>query len=102
MHPEALTAEQQAVLLASAPVSRKWGAYLAGGSALALHLGHRRSVDLDWFTKNTIEPIALLKDITSLGLPVAVTQNTEGTFLGRVGSVQYSVFRYRYKSDRTP
>ena len=97
VHPEALTAEQRAVLLASAPVSRKWGAYLAGGSALALHLGHRRSVDLDWFTKSTVDPTVLLKDITSLGLPVEITQNAEGTFLGRVGSVQYSVFRYRYE-----
>ncbi len=26
--------------------------YLAGGSALALHLGHRISVDLDFFTPN--------------------------------------------------
>ena len=26
------------------------GAYLAGGTALALHLGHRYSEDLDFFT----------------------------------------------------
>ncbi len=30
-------------------------------------------------------------------MPVEITQNAEGTFLGKVGSVQYSVFRYRYK-----
>jgi hypothetical protein len=32
-------------LLADAP-----GLYLSGGGALALHLGHRRSLDLDLFT----------------------------------------------------
>jgi hypothetical protein len=96
LHPEALTAEQRAVLAASAKLSRKWGAYLAGGSALALQLGHRRSVDFDWFTKKTIEPDALVEDISSMGLPVEITQNAEGTFLGKIASVQYSVFRYRY------
>ena len=84
------------VLAASAGVSRKWGAYLAGGSALALQLGHRRSVDLDWFTKQTVHPEELAADVRSLGQPVEVNQNAEGTFLGKVGSVQYSVFRYRY------
>ena len=29
--------------------------FLAGGTAVALHLGHRRSVDLDWFTTDEIE-----------------------------------------------
>ena len=28
--------------------------FLAGGTAIALHLGHRRSVDLDWFTTEEI------------------------------------------------
>jgi hypothetical protein len=96
VYPDALTAAQRTVLAASAPPSRKWSAYLAGGSALALQLGHRRSVDFDWFTKKTIEPAELVKDLNSTGLPVEITQNTEGTFVGKVGSVQYSVFRYRY------
>ena len=28
--------------------------YLAGGTALALQVGHRRSVDLDFFTKKKV------------------------------------------------
>lgn len=96
VHPAALTPEQTDVLLGSAAPARSWGAYLAGGSALALHLGHRRTVDLDWFTKNTVEPDVLLADLRGIGRPVEVAQNDEGTFLGRVGAVQYSVFRYRY------
>ena len=27
---------------------------LGGGTALAIHLGHRRSVDFDWFTRERI------------------------------------------------
>ena len=31
--------------------------YLVGGTAIALHLGHRRSIDFDLFTNNTFNPI---------------------------------------------
>lgn len=33
--------------------------YLAGGTALALHIGHRKSVDLDYFTEKPIDTLAL-------------------------------------------
>lgn len=33
------------------------GYYLAGGTALALQMGHRRSVDLDWFRRSTEERV---------------------------------------------
>lgn len=61
-----------------------------------MHLGHRVSEDFDWFTTQTIEPAALLADVRALGFPVTVDQNGQGTFLGRVGGVKFSVFRYRY------
>lgn len=96
IHPEVLTPQQQVVLKASAQVVQKWDAYLAGGAGLALQLGHRRSVDFDWFTRRTLPPTEVLSDMQSLGLPVHVRQNDEGTFLGQVGGIDYSVFRYRY------
>ena len=34
--------------------------YLAGGTALALHLGHRRSVDLDFFSAQPFNENALI------------------------------------------
>jgi hypothetical protein len=64
---------------------------------VALQLGHRVSADFDWFTSNTIPPEKLLDDIKAAGLTVAVRQNDEGTFLGQVGGLEYSVFRYRYE-----
>lgn len=36
-------------LIAQQPFSQRF--YLAGGTALALQLGHRRSVDLDFFSE---------------------------------------------------
>jgi hypothetical protein len=96
LHPEVLTPPQKAVLAASADITNRWEAYLVGGAAVALYLGHRRSGDLDWFTKRTLPPSDVLSDVKSLGMPVHVRQNDEGTFLGHVGGVDYSVFRYRY------
>ncbi len=96
VHWEVLTPDQEHVLAASATVSQRWGAYLAGGAGLALQLGHRQSADFDWFTPRTLAPSEVLKDVQTLGLPVHVRQNDEGTFLGHVGGVDYSVFRYRY------
>jgi hypothetical protein len=102
LHPGALTKEQALVLSASAVISNGWSAYLGGGAALALELGHRRSHDFDWFTRNTLRPTDLLRDVQSLGFPVSVRQNDEGTFLGQVGGVDYSVFRYRYELVERP
>jgi hypothetical protein len=61
-----------------------------------LHLGHRQSEDLDWFTPRTVAPDDLLVDVHGLGFPTTVNQNDEGTFLATVGDVKFSVFRYRY------
>lgn len=50
---------QVAGLLAEWPVMGQF--YLSGGTALALHLGHRQSRDLDFFTRNplgTLPPLA--------------------------------------------
>jgi hypothetical protein len=96
VHRDVLTPDQAHVLAASATISQRWGAYLAGGAGLALQLGHRRSADFDWFTPKTLPPSEVLKDVQTLGLPVHIRQNDEGTFLGQVGGVDYSVFRYRY------
>jgi hypothetical protein len=94
--------EQQLVLDATAALSKRWGAYLAGGLGAALQLGHRRSADFDWFTPRTLAPSDLLKELRSTSLPVQVRQNDEGTFLGTVGGVDYSVFRYPYPLAESP
>ena len=96
IHLEALTATQQRILQACAGTTSSWGAYLAGGAAVALQLGHRRSDDFDWFGPRAVPPDDLLKDVRKLGSAIEVDQNSEGTFLGRVDGVKFSVFRYRY------
>ncbi|MBM4049297.1 MAG: nucleotidyl transferase AbiEii/AbiGii toxin family protein [Planctomycetes bacterium] len=69
--------------------------YLAGGSAAALHLGHRVSVDLDFFTPELYEPAALTPHLEKTG-KVMVEQQTKGTFLGLIGQTKVSFFYYSY------
>lgn len=68
--------------------------YLAGGTALALQLGHRKSIDLDFFSKepfNNDEILSQLKEFQ-----VKVEQNTEGTLELTIDGVKVSFLRYDY------
>jgi hypothetical protein len=98
-HWNTLPAQQQRVLRACAGPTQRWKAYLASGTALALHLGHRRSEDLDWFTPATLDPGQLLADVKAMGFPLKLVQNDASTFLAIVGRVKFSVFRYRSPSS---
>jgi hypothetical protein len=70
--------------------------YLAGGSAAALYLGHRVSVDLDFFTEQEsyqVEP--LLQSIQDVGT-LHLQQQSRGTLIGLLDDVQISFFAYPY------
>ena len=75
-HPEGLKLRQREVLPDLARVASRYDFYLAGGTAIALHLGHRHSVDFDWFRQPLLEgPLELaraLKMRESLSSPVGL------------------------------
>ncbi len=57
--------------------------YLAGGSAVALHLGHRLSFDLDFFTQKAFSGTGLAKKIQEYG-DFSSEQVLEDTLLGKL------------------
>ena len=67
-HPEILGRRQERVLAHIGRVFSRRGFYLAGGTAVALHLGHRRSVDFDWFTRERFDPLALAQELREEGI----------------------------------
>jgi hypothetical protein len=71
------------------------GTYMAGGSALALHFGHRLSVDFDFFTKIPFSAADLAKQLEKLGRfePKTVLSDT---LLGKFNGISYSHFYYNY------
>src|SRR5688500_13996845 len=66
LHWPAVTRQQRRLMEVASPYVRKWGGYLAGGTAVALRLGHRRSVDLDYFTRRKVDADSLAADIRSI------------------------------------
>ena len=70
-HPEVIPKFVEDALSALNAVSLVPSFYLAGGTGLALHLGHRRSIDLDFFSTESVDEEALLRDLRGLeGLSV--------------------------------
>jgi hypothetical protein len=69
--------------------------YLAGGTALALHLGHRRSRDFDFFRAQDFLPQELLSTLRD-GNGLDVLQEAPGTLTVRLRGVPTSFFRYDY------
>jgi hypothetical protein len=55
------------------------GCHLAGGSALAVHLGHRQSRDLDFFFSDATLDLASLESSLSTAGELAVTRRAPGT-----------------------
>lgn len=69
--------------------------YLAGGTGLALQLGHRMSVDLDLFSERHFEPRAV-RDALRQTHGFRVDQLAGGTLHAEVGGVQLTFLRYDY------
>jgi len=67
---------------------------LYGGTAIALRLGHRQSIDFDFFAQTSFEPDALLTKIPYLKGAVVrqSSPNTLTTTVERNGGVQVSFF----------
>lgn len=72
--------------------------YLAGGTALALRLGHRRSVDLDFFSETDDVMQRTRQEIIHAFLPLMpqVIENTEGNLLLEVQRMHVGFFGYSY------
>lgn len=69
--------------------------YLAGGSALALHYGHRHSEDLDFFSVHSFDPRVMSTRLKDLG--VFTPSFAEGiSLIGTFGGVKFSYFQYDY------
>lgn len=80
-------------LLGTRKITREF--YLAGGSALALHLGHRISVDLDFFTPKSFDAAGLARRLNRAGHFVQEQRKTD-TLLGTFDQIKVSFFRYAY------
>lgn len=94
---EGLPKKQVKVLKALGPHMAAQGFYLAGGTALAVHYGHRVSVDLDWFSPKPFEDSMLLAQaLRNSGLDLEIEQVSPGTLHGSIQDVRVTFLQYQY------
>jgi len=94
MHPEAITSQAKNLLPKFGSFK---GFYLAGGTALALQLGHRVSVDFDWFSDQKISsslPDEVSRIFSGHGIKIEVNNPAEFTAL--IGGVKTTFLHYPF------
>lgn len=69
--------------------------YLAGGTGLALHLGHRKSVDIDLFTMTGFDVDRVSFRLSETGAVISVAE--EGTVHAFIGETKVSFLHYPYR-----
>jgi hypothetical protein len=72
------------------------GLYLAGGVAVAHHLGHRRSNDLDLFSSSVDFDLEELRRRAGEELGVETVAQSDATLKLRIGAAAVDVVRYPY------
>lgn len=98
LHWNILNDKRQTIL----PLLKKFsfdGFYLAGGTGLALQLGHRDSVDFDFFKEGDFDTTFLIEKISTIFIShkLTITQQEKNTVSCLVdNSIQLSFFGYRH------
>ncbi len=76
--------------------------HLVGGTALALQLNHRNSIDIDLFTKNEFQNEEIIDYIIASGFSFDVQYNFNNTIIGFINKVKVDFIRHAYPLVRPP
>ncbi len=94
MYPDTLYQQTGQVLERIKPTGAIDGFYLAGGTGLALQLGHRKSIDLDFFSPEFPKIPLLLEKLKPLA-PIVIGQS-DGTLDLVIDKVKVTFLSYKY------
>ena len=72
------------------------GFYLAGGTSCAIQLGHRISVDLDFFQEAQFHADELSQQLVIEGITLEAEEVSPGTVKGQLAGTAVSFFHYPY------
>lgn len=89
MHPKVLSRDAWRVVQRLVRAGHLGGWTLAGGTGLALQLGHRYSEDLDFFRLEPFDPSRLAEQLSSTG-PLVIHGSARGTLHGALDGVRLS------------
>jgi len=97
LHYEILDAKRNEFLQKIAEAGN--GFYLAGGTALALQIGHRDSIDFDFFCEDNIDTVLLWEKVQTIFSPFSYvkTQEEKNTLSCIIAEeIRLSFFGYHY------
>lgn len=96
MHQEVLTKEQAELLPLVKKFIKDFG--LVGGTAIALQIGHRQSIDFDLFSDKEFNNAKTRKLIIKSGYKIGkVYKDEAGQFTFFVNNVQFTFFHYPFE-----
>lgn len=95
MHIEILNHNQIDLLPLISSFKREY--YLVGGTAIALYLGHRRSIDFDLFKYSTINHTKNLEKINKSRFPCSVTRRVTEQMNLDIHDVKVTFFQYPFE-----
>ena len=94
MHKEILNDKQLELLPIMATFRREY--YLVGGTAIALYLGHRRSIDFDMFKPSAINHKKNLDRLVESGFPCMGTRRVTEQMNLIVNDLKVTFFQYPF------
>lgn len=75
--------------------------YLVGGTAVALHLGHRRSIDFDLFKFGPIKPKSIIQTVSEFQSAYFVTRRVTEQLNLTILDVKFTFYQYPFKINAT-
>lgn len=96
IHIDILSDAQKKVLPNLAKALANTDFYLAGGTALALQVGHRQSMGFDWFISKLGDPEILFNRLKSLNIVFEIQSISFETVYLNIDTIQMSFIGYEY------
>jgi hypothetical protein len=95
MHLKVLNPQQLEVLPLVQKFKREF--YLVGGTAIALYIGHRRSVDFDLFKKTPLNPSKIVSTVKGFPFHFSITRRVSEQMNMVINDVKFTFFQYPFE-----
>ncbi len=94
LHDETLSEEQKKLLPLLGVFRATFG--MVGGTAIALHIGHRESIDFDFFSVDPIDADEIRRKLAGSGSKLRVMIDAPDEYTVLVGEVKTTFLRYPF------
>ncbi len=94
MHLEILSQEQKELLPIISQFKREY--YLVGGTAIALHIGHRESIDFDLFKEKDIRKKVVFSKLKNIDYKVSFSDYNQINMLSSGVKITFFSFPYNF------